>query len=143
MEPVEILKNAKSILLIDWPNKAFVRKLLEARFEVYGYSPDKYSRAEIQDDVADPTFTTCDTPTAVDIICIYRSEAEFDGIAAKHILPLKPKAIWMQAPLISAKARAFAKEHGMAFVGGLDMAEVVGPLRSKENPGFSSNEFGK
>ncbi|MCO5948981.1 hypothetical protein [Mucilaginibacter flavidus] len=40
---IKILKNAKTILLIDCPDKSVPMALLKAGFMVIGYSPDKYT----------------------------------------------------------------------------------------------------
>jgi hypothetical protein len=54
--PVDLLKAARTILLIDWPRQEVPRALLRAGLTVFGFSPGGYSSAEL----------TLDPPTNVD-----------------------------------------------------------------------------
>ena len=47
IDPKKVLSDAKKILLIDWPNPGVPRKLLNAGFTVFCYSPGLYSVAEL------------------------------------------------------------------------------------------------
>jgi len=49
----KILKNAKTILLVDWPDKTVPIALLKAGFMVIGYSPDKYTLISYKTDYAE------------------------------------------------------------------------------------------
>ena len=45
----QLLKDAKSILLVDWPDTSLPYALLRAGFIVFSYSPDSYSQAKLAD----------------------------------------------------------------------------------------------
>ena len=46
-DPNQILKGARSILLVDWSNAGVPRTLVEAGFAVFCASPGRYSVVEI------------------------------------------------------------------------------------------------
>jgi|SRR5580693_4999704 predicted CoA-binding protein len=122
---VDILKGAKTILLVDWPNPDVPKSLLKAGLTVFGYSPDKYSAIE-QADNGELVFRKLDEqPTSVDIVNVYRPEAEHAAIISDHVLPLKAKALWLQPPVMSAKTAAIVAGYGIIFVEGIDIAEVA------------------
>src|SRR2546425_10068019 len=52
-EALDLLKSARSILLVDWPNAGVPRALLEAGLIVFGVSPGRYSQAELLDERPD------------------------------------------------------------------------------------------
>src|SRR6266498_309445 len=142
--PAQILETAKTILLVDWPNQSVPRILLNAGFTVFGFSPGRYSLAEVvaeypydvdQKDVFAPksenengylVFRRLDSrPESVDIVNVYRPEKELAEIIENHVLPLNAKTLWLQPPVMSAKAKSIAEEHGLAFVEGNDIAEIA------------------
>ena len=47
IDPRDVLKNTKVVLLVDWPNPDVPRTLLEAGFFVFCYSPNGYTKAEV------------------------------------------------------------------------------------------------
>src|SRR5579872_3097791 len=121
----DILKSAKTILLVDWPNPDVPKSLLKAGFTVLGYSPDRYSAIE-QADNGELVFRRLDEqPTSVDIVNVYRPEAEHTAIINDRVLPLKAKVLWLHPPVMSAKTAAIAAEHVITFVEGIDIAEVA------------------
>jgi predicted CoA-binding protein len=120
-----ILKGAKTILLVDWPNPDVPKSLLNAGFTVFGYSPDKYSAIE-QGDNGELVFTKLDVnPVSVDIVNVYRPEEEHPAIINNRVLPLKAKVLWLQPPVMSAKTAALASKHGLILVEGRAIAEVA------------------
>jgi predicted CoA-binding protein len=127
--PAQVLKKAKTILLVDWPNPDVPRALLEAGFTVYSYSPDKYSVARLEGN--DVLFEKLEgSPGQVDIVNVFRPEKELPEITEKHVIPLKAKILWLQPPLVSAWAAEFATEYQILFIEGADIAEVAGELKS-------------
>ena len=52
VNPKHILEEAKTILLVDWPNTSIPRELLSAGFTVFGYSPNGYAKAELVEDTS-------------------------------------------------------------------------------------------
>src|SRR5260221_5090999 len=139
-DPKKILEIAKSILLIDWPNPTVPRALLNAGFKVFCYSPNHYTEAEIlteypndinEKNIFPPktkeegylVFRQLDGPPySVDIVNVYRPEEEHAEIIANHVLPLGAKVLWLHPPVTSAKTRSLAKEHGLVFLEGSDIA---------------------
>ena len=138
----KVLEAAKRILLIDWPNPNVPKTLIKAGFEVFCYSPDRYSLAESvpeypqdvnQKNIFPPAnkedgylvFRPLDgAPDSVDIINIYRPEEEHAGIIAKHVLPLHAKVLWLQSAK-SSNTRLLAEKHGLIFIEGDDIAEIA------------------
>jgi predicted CoA-binding protein len=126
-----ILKNAQTILLIDWATPDTPDALLRAGFTVFGYSPDRYSAIALDTGEDEQlVFRQLDhTPGQVDIVNIYRPEAEHAIIIAKHILPLKATVVWLQPPVTSANTAKLSGELGLAFVEGVDIAVVAKDLK--------------
>lgn len=140
----ELLSESKSILLVDWPNVNLPYALLKAGFIVFSYSPDKYSEAKLLTQkpnntdglsifpVADDSkeayisFEKLDSsPGDVDIVHIYRPEAELPGIVEKHVLPLNAKAIWLYPPQASELARGLAAQHCVDLVQGVNIISLA------------------
>lgn len=125
VNPKDILKDAKTILLVDWPNPGVPKSLLKAGFTVFGYSPDRYSAIE-QNDKGELVFRKLeDPPASVDIVNVYRPEEEHAAIINSRVLPLKAKVLWLQPPVVSAKTAALAAEYGLMFVEGSDIVDVA------------------
>ena len=124
VNPKEILRAARNILLIDWPNTDVPKTLVSNGFTVFCYSPGRYTRAEMAE--GQLAFRELNgLPTAIDIVNIYRPEQEHVDIISNHALPLSAKVIWLHPPIISEKTRAFAVERGLTFVEGISIAEVA------------------
>lgn len=127
-DPLEVLKAAKTILLVDWPNPGVPRALLKAGFKVYSYSPDEYTAARLggDDDVLfDPLVERLGQ---VDIVNVYRPEEELYDIIMHHVLPLKAKVLWLHPPITSPRTREFAIKHGIIFIEGADISEIAAKI---------------
>jgi len=142
----QALKAAKSVLLIDWPDQSIPRSLVKAGLTVYGFSPGGFSRADIADDDPGKTESTtvflppggeeeylifqkiAESPGHVDIICIYRPEAEHERIFEDHILPLGVKTIWLQPPVATSVISQLAAEYGIKFIEGINIAEAAAKI---------------
>src|ERR1700753_970506 len=112
----DILKNIKTILLVDWPNTDVPKSLLNAGFIVFSYSPDEYTVIS-QTDGGKLVFSKLDEqPTSVDLVNVYRPEAEHAAIIDKHVLALNAKVLWLHPPVVSANTAVIAAEHGIVFV---------------------------
>ena len=121
----DILKGAKTILLVDWPSPEVPKSLIEAGFTVFGYSPDRYSVIE-QGDNGELVFKKLnEQPASVDIVNVYRPEEEHADIINNRVLPLKAKILWLQPPVVSAKTAALASKHDLVFVEDSDIAKVA------------------
>jgi CoA binding domain len=145
IEPRDVLRNAKTVLLVDWPNPELPRALLEAGFIVFCYSPLGYARAEIvaeyphdvnQKNVFPPgnkegflVFRPLAVPPlAIDIANVYRPEQEHAMIVTKVLPVLGAKYIWLQPPITSVKTRDLAQRHKMTFIEGHDIAKIAQQL---------------
>lgn len=146
----EILTEAKSILLVDWPNVNLPYTLLKAGFIVFSYSPDQYSEAKIllekphnkerlsifpvTDDSEEiyVSFEKLDnSPGTVDIVHFYRPEEELPGIVEKHVLPLNAKTIWLHRPRTSELARGLAAQHCIELVQGVSIIDLAAEIQSE------------
>ena len=148
--PVDLLKAARVILLIDWPRQEVPRTLLGAGFTVCGFSPSGYSLAEL---TYDPP-TNVDSgrvfqpdspgqtgflafrslpgpPPSVDVVAVYRPSEELPGIVARHVTPLGARVLWLQPPLVSAEARQAAATLGVKFVEAVDIALAARSLAAR------------
>jgi predicted CoA-binding protein len=130
--PEQLLKNARVILLVDWPDKSVPLSLVKAGFRVYSYSPGQYSETILdnepqnRDEVDRLIFRGCENaPETVDIVNVFRPECEIAGIFEAHILPLKAKVLWLQPPAISVIAKDMAEANGLTYVEGIEIAKVA------------------
>ncbi|MBS1530112.1 MAG: CoA-binding protein [Bacteroidetes bacterium] len=123
-DPEYILKKAKTILLIDWPDKNVPHSLINAGLKVYGYSPDHYNEAT--DKAGDIVFNRLnERPASVDIVFIYRPEAEHERILKDQVLPLGAKIIWLQPPVTSSAISRLAAEHEITIIEGINIADIA------------------
>jgi hypothetical protein len=142
--PLQILKSAKSILLIDWPHPGVPRALLNTGFAVFGYSPNGYSIAQVVAELP-PGFDEKNSfsarneaekgylifqkldhqPDAIDIVNVYRPDEELPGIITNRVLASGAKVLWLHPPVTSAQAREIAAEKGITFIEGVDISEIA------------------
>jgi len=147
----QLLLETKSILLVDWPNINLPYALLKAGFIVFSYSPEKYSEVKLLEEKPQNTeglsiFAVTDdsnevyvsfeeldgSPGTVDIIHVYRPEAELPGIVEKHVLPLSAKAIWLYPPQTSELARGLAAQHCLELVQGVNIIDLAAEIESNQ-----------
>ncbi|HEY9001806.1 MAG TPA: VOC family protein [Mucilaginibacter sp.] len=149
----QLLSESKSILLIDWPNIDLPYVLLKTGFIVFSYSPDGYSEAILLTEepnntkglsilpVNDEAYVSFekldDSPEKVDIVHIYRPEAELPGIIENHVLPLNAKVIWLYPPQTSELARGLAAQNCIELVQGvsIDLAAKIQPENMENENG--------
>jgi predicted CoA-binding protein len=146
-DPQQVLKSAKNIVLIDWPDPGVPRALLNAGFTVYGYSPNGYSKAQVVDELPHGfdeknsfparnkeekghlIFQKLDQkPDSIDIVNIYRPEEELPGIITNRVLPSGGKVLWLHPPVTSARAKDIAAEKGIVFIEGVNIAEIASKI---------------
>ena len=130
-EPGQVLKIARSILLIDWPDTHVPFTLIRAGFKVYSYSPDKYAEATIvvEYEKEQLAFNEINgAPGDVDIVNIFRPEGEHEDIFKKHILPLHAKTVWVQPPAISVTARDLAAAYNLEFFEGVAIVDIAAKI---------------
>ena len=125
MNTSEILRTAKSILLVDWASPEVPRSLVQAGFTVFCASPGRYSVVELSE-TGSPDFRRLnESPSHVDIVNVFRPENEHEGIVAHYVLPLGAKVLWLQPSIGSGTARRLSLEHGFDLVEGVDIAGAV------------------
>lgn len=132
---IDVLKNAKTILLVDWPDKSVPLALLKAGFMVIGYSPEKYTLLSYETSYAEDklVFSNLEGPPGqVEIVNIFRPEEEHEEVINRHALPLKAKAIWLHPPVTSAKTAELTKKHKLTFVEGRDIANAASELSANK-----------
>jgi hypothetical protein len=141
--PVEILKSAKNILLVDWPDQGVPRALLNAGFSVFGYSPGGYTQAGIVAHLGDGengfaprdaekgflVFSPLPSPVnGIDIVNVYRPEQELAGIITNIVLPSGAKVLWLHPPGTSATAKEIAAENNIVLIEGTNIAEIASEI---------------
>ncbi|HVW95130.1 MAG TPA: CoA-binding protein [Mucilaginibacter sp.] len=129
---IDILKNAKTILLVDWPTEEVPLSLLKAGFMVISYSPHKYSLISYESNYATDKLVYSDLETApgeVDIVNIFRPENEHPEIITRHVLPLRAKTVWLHPPVTSNATAKLVKKQNLTFVEGCDIAELAKNMR--------------
>ncbi len=115
-----VIRDFETILLVDWAEESIPRTLVQAGFKVFSYSPDKYSEAVIDNGklLFNPPAQALE---AVDVVYVYRPEAEHAAIIEKHVVPLKAKVLWLHPPVQSAKTAQLAASKGLIFMEGVDI----------------------
>jgi hypothetical protein len=148
-DPRQLLQSSATILLVDWTNTGVPRALLRAGLTVFGYSPGRFSLAQVlahrPDNVeANRVFPPERTgeegylvfrpldarPLHVDLVNTHRPSIELPAIVDNLVLPLGARALWLQPPTTSAEARQLAANHGFVFVEGTDIAEAAQAIRA-------------
>lgn len=142
-DPLQILASAKNILLVDWPEQGIPRALINAGFNVYCYSPNSYTQAGLfaeppqgisADNIIQPPKDEkynlvfqklTGNPGHIDIVNIYRPEAEIEGIIQNHVLPLGASVVWLHPPVTSPRTNEFAEKYGLTVVEGENIAAVA------------------
>ncbi len=113
-------------MLIDWPDKNLPLGLLNAGFEVFSYSPDKYSKAACDGDTV--VFEKVEgKPDAVDIVNVFRPESELEGIIARHVLPLGAKIVWLHPPVTNQNVKELESLYHINIIQG-DILYVAATL---------------
>jgi len=97
-EAGQILGDAGSILLVDWPSKDVPESLVRAGYTVVvkgGPEPDNYWAYEVRDGEV-VSRRTGEVPASVDLVYSYRPVEELPGIAAMA-QRLGASAVWLQS----------------------------------------------
>ena len=146
IDPRTVLKEARAILLFDWPNPEVPKKLREAGLLVFCYSPNGYTKVDIvaeyphdvnQKNIFPPrnkeegflVFRPMTAaPSSIDIANIFRPEKEHARIITDVLPGLGAKCVWLQPPVTSAKTRDLAKRLQLTFIEGHDVAQIATQL---------------
>jgi len=142
---VELLRSARTILLISWVTTDIPRALVEAGFSVVsknGPEPDNYGRAEIRDD--EVHFTPVDPPTHADLLHLdwtigfhdYLTLAQSIGVTTfwYHSSKTKPPSpadlsgTWVPARK-SARLREATEAVGMSYIDDHYIVDIARQLR--------------
>ncbi|HWD87083.1 MAG TPA: CoA-binding protein [Mucilaginibacter sp.] len=142
----QILKAAKTVLLVDWPNPSIPRSLVKAGLAVYGFSPGRYLKADVTANrpaekegisVFEPRtgeegyliFEKIEgSAVHVDIVCICRPEAEHERIFKNHLLSSGAKTIWLQPPVTSSAIQELATANGIKIIEGINIANTAAKI---------------
>lgn len=98
----DILKNARTILLIDWPSKDVPETLTRAGFGVFvrgGPGPEDYSVYELNGSEMVSRRTGC-RPEQADLVYSYRPLAEL-AQTINEAKAVNAKTVWMQSGVAS------------------------------------------
>lgn len=103
---VSILREAKAVLLVDWPSETLPENLARAGYEVtahVGPGPDAYARYE-SDGIDILVLNGLSAPDHVDIVHEFRPIGELSAIAAMS-KTMGASALWFQSGLASEDER--------------------------------------
>lgn len=106
MDSKEILKNARTILLVDWPSKDVPETLTRAGFRVFvhgGPGPEDYSVYEFEGDQIE-SHRTGRRPEQADLVYAYRPVAELEKTVAEA-KAVGAKTVWMQSGTSSNESK--------------------------------------
>jgi len=145
----QILRETRSILLVDWPSKDVPETLARAGYTVLvkgGPRPDNYSVYEVRNGEV-VSRRTGRAPASVDLVYSYRPVEELPGIA-DMAQRLGAGAVWLQSGVASdgtkaldgcwmdqaasQAARAVVESAGLAYIEAPYIADVVRSGGSRE-----------
>ena len=129
----EVLRSAKSVLLIDWPARDVPESLVRAGFAVVvkgGPGPDAYARWESVDGAVVASAPR-GPPEQADLVYAYRPPAELPGIVEIARL-VGAATVWLHAcPADEARhARELVEAAGLGLVVDPGIAERARALRA-------------
>jgi predicted CoA-binding protein len=133
---VDVLRRARSVLLVDWPSQDVPESLVRAGLSVYvkgGPGPREFASRELKDGevVARPIGQP---PDQIDIVYAYRPLEELPGIVALA-RELGAFAVWRQTGLDaeeSSESRKVVTAAGRQYVDEVDIAEAARALGSSQ-----------
>jgi predicted CoA-binding protein len=132
LSPAQLLRGARSVLVIDWPSPEVPDSLTRAGYAVFakgGPGPRDYTMRTVEGSevVARPVG---ETPEHVDLVYVYRPQSELPGILeiAKQ---LGARSIWRVPGLPeeeSRQARELVEATGLSYVDEVDIVDAVRSL---------------
>ena len=123
-DAAELLKDATTILLVDWPGPSFPVALVQAGFTVYGHEQDGYKQYAADGDQL-VTTSIAEPPTGIDIVNLFRPPEEQLELVETAIR-LRARSIWILPPEPASKvARELAEGIGLPFITGVNLAELA------------------
>jgi predicted CoA-binding protein len=114
MVPQDLLRDARTILLIDWPTRDVPDTLARAGYEVVaaeGPGPDDFTAYDLDVDVVVPR-RAGRPPTHAEIVYSHRPTDELPDIVALA-RQIGAKVIWCETP--SAEARRIVESAGLIY----------------------------
>jgi hypothetical protein len=142
MEPLGLLREAESVLFVDWSGQDMVGDVVRTGRTVYGHEPDGIGLHSIVEEpksdnakrfpltgggylergLVDPP------PSQVDLVNTYRPAEEQPEIA-KTAVAMGAKSFWVHpGESVSTEARELCEAAGVVFVEGVDIREVAAKL---------------
>ena len=141
-----LLRDARSVLVVDWPSPDVPDALLAAGYEVFvkgGPGPRDYAVRERSADGSILSRPVGEAPAGVDLVYAHRPLAELDGLIAMAV-SLQARALWWQSglsqdggrdpygcwvsPAEAAPARAAAEAAGLQYVDDVYVGDAVRAL---------------
>ena len=133
----QLLREARTIELVDWPHPDVPATLHRAGYLVVGHEPDSYKRYHVSEDrgegrsfeLGDGSFLVSDDipqlPERVDVVCTYRPPEEQLEIA-RDAVKIGARGFWVEpGEGTSDEARTFVTGAGLLLVEGEGIAAAV------------------
>jgi predicted CoA-binding protein len=132
-EALRILREAESVVLVDWPSPEVPESLVRGGFTVFvkgGPGPRDYAARELSDgDVVSRPLG--ERPARADLVYAYRPVEELPNIVVIG-KELDARALWWQSdtasPEDSRRARELAQGAGLAYVDDVYIVDAVREL---------------
>ena len=133
---VDVLRRARSVLLVDWPSQDVPESLVRAGLSVFvksGPGPRDFAARELRGDevVSRPVD---EPPSQIDLVYAFRPLDELPGIVALA-RQLGAFAVWRQNGLPSeesAESRKVVAAAGLQYVDEVEIAEAARSLGSAQ-----------
>ena len=123
-DPTELLADASTILLVDYPGAAYPIALVRAGYTVFGHEPDGYKQYTVEGDQL-VTGAIDAPPQGIDIVNLFRPPEEQPELVETAI-KLRAGSVWiLPATPTSPVARELAEAAGIPFIAGVNLAELV------------------
>ncbi|MEY2469425.1 MAG: uncharacterized protein QOF21_2123 [Actinomycetota bacterium] len=137
-EPAALLRDAKSVLFVDWAHQDIPGSVVRTGRTVYGHEPHGFGVHAIADETDDErargfpvagggylTMTTVDPPESVDLVNTYRPPDEQPEIA-QNAIAIGAKSFWVHPGQDSSDAaRTICTDAGVVFIDGVDIRDIV------------------
>lgn len=135
MDPHDLLRSARTVLLIDWPSRAVPDTLARAGFAVVSADgPDVYNAYELVDGEVQ-TRQVERPPESADVVYAYRPLDEL-GEIVELASELSARVVWMDHldGGGSGQARAAIESAGMALVTDVSIVEAAAAVAADRTP---------
>lgn len=137
MDHLDVLRQTRTILLIDYPGRVVPDTLARAGYDVTaheGPGPERYHRYRVEggEIVRGPSGAA---PAAVDLVFSHRPLDELEGILEEAVR-LGARALWQHEGLIDEerrRAEALVTAAGLTYIDTPFILDVVSEIRGQQN----------